>query len=669
MGKIKSLGKRIILKFLKAEDCQIEKLIRKADVVSFDIFDTLVKRCVKMPEDMHKIVAGKFYAETQVQLGEYQKYRMEAEKKARRQCIGEEVTLEEIFSHIENIPEIHKRRLRRIEEETEIEICCPCLEKKKIYQKTRKMKKHIILTSDMYLDADIIKKILRKCGYEHYEKLYLSSDYKLCKAKGSLYEAVKKDYPACRGKILHIGDNIKGDFLAAKRKGIRSCLIDGQKLNLKYWKLNKKTDFDYEKLFFYLNHHINSAYHEAERIGYEILGPMLLGYCMWLKEKMEKDGIEKIFFLSREGKILQKAFQALYPESDIEQCYLYVSRQSLVIPLIADTEDFDSMIAIVKTFLHIPILRTIRIVCSLEQEEFCRALSEIGMGEDTKIYEVPSDKKGAVFDIVQKLGKEQFEQQKALAKRYLKENGFTGKIAVADIGWSGTIQNALCQYAADTNTSVHGYYLGVRNGAEGTAYQKLYRAGYLFDIGKNETFDLMARFTLEVFEMLLLHQEGSVIGYGIKNELVVPILEKSEYKGKEGNFIDSVQNTALDLLRTIGKDSAFRNHLKVRPEYVMNAYARFAVYPKMNTIHMFEKFHFLDVSVKKLIPEHGIFYYMIHLKELKTDFENSFCKIFFLKKLFRLRLPYFKLLCFLAVKMNIQSNYRKKFYAQKKIIY
>lgn len=666
MGKIKSLGKGIILKCLKAKDSQIEKLIQKADVVSFDIFDTLVKRCVKMPEDVHKIVAGKFYAETKVQLGEYQKYRIEAEKKARMQCLGEEVSLEEIFSHIENIPEIHKKRLRRIEEETEIEICCPCLEQKKIYQKIREEKNHIILTSDMYLDADIIKKILRKCGYDHYEKLYLSSDYKLCKAKGSLYEAVKRDYPAFRGKILHIGDNIKGDFLAAKRKGIHSCLIDGRKLNLKYWKLNKKTDFDYEKLFFYLNHHINSAYHEAERIGYEILGPMLLGYCMWLKEKMEEDGIEKIFFLSREGKILQKAFQALYPESDIAQCYLYVSRQSLVVPLIAYAEDFDSMIAVIKIFLHVPLLKTIRTVCSLEQEEFCQALSEIGMAEDTKIYEVPSDKKGAVFDIVQKLGKKQFEQQNALVKRYLKENCFTGNIAVADIGWSGTMQNALSQYTADDNTCIHGYYFGIRNVAERTAYQNLHRKGYLFDIDKNEIFDLMARFTLEVFEMLLLNQEGSVKGYDFKNELVVPILEKTEYGGAEGNFIDSVQNTALGLLRTIGRDDAFRNYLKVRPEYVMNAYANFAVYPKMKTLHIFDKFHFLDIGVKKLIPEHGIFYYMMHLKELKTDFENSFCKIFFLKKLFRLRLPYFKLLCFLAVKMNIQSNYRKKFYAQKK---
>ena len=87
-----------------------------------------------------------------------------------------------------------------------------------------------------------------------------------------------------------------------------------------------------------------------------MLGPMLLGYCKWLNEKIQIDKIDKIFFLSREGKILQDAFNILYPHMEIPQSYLYVSRQSLMVPLMADAADFDEMVDILKTYMQIPLL-------------------------------------------------------------------------------------------------------------------------------------------------------------------------------------------------------------------------------------------------------------------------------------------------------------------------
>ena len=161
----------------------------------------------------------------------------------------------------------------------------PLPEGKAFYQMAKKKKKPILITSDMYLRETVIRRILKRCGYGDFERLYLSSSYGLCKSTGTIYDVIKKDYPLRRGKLLHIGDHVKSDFWMARKKGIKACLIDGQEINLKYWKRRKKGDFRYEKLFSFMNNHTGNPHSEAASIGYEILGPMLLGYCMWMKEK------------------------------------------------------------------------------------------------------------------------------------------------------------------------------------------------------------------------------------------------------------------------------------------------------------------------------------------------------------------------------------------------
>ena len=55
------------------------------------------------------------------------------------------------------------------------------------------MGKKLIFTSDMYLPKDVIQKILDKNGYVDNDKLYLSSEVKLTKARGALYKYVLDD--------------------------------------------------------------------------------------------------------------------------------------------------------------------------------------------------------------------------------------------------------------------------------------------------------------------------------------------------------------------------------------------------------------------------------------------------------------------------------------------
>lgn len=667
--QIKKMIKYAFGKIIGAENSQIEHAIECAEIISFDMFDTLIKRNVKVPEDIHGLVCKEYFRQTKINLCEYRKLRINAENVARKNSQKEEINLDAIFHYLQGISKDEKIKLRKIEEETEIQACCPDLQMKEVYDYAVNAGKRIIITSDMYLEESVIKAILHKCGYNNFEKLYLSSSYGLCKATGSIYEVIKKDYAAFEGRILHIGDHVKSDYIVPKRMGLEALLIDGQKNFLRYWKRNNKSVNDqlmYGRMYTFLNNHIGSDDNDAVHIGYEVLGPMLLGYCTWLNGKIKSDNIERIFFLSREGKIIQEAFNILYPQNKIPQTYLYVSRQALLVPLLADADDFDEIIKILKVFLHVPVLKTIGVLCGLDQKKFDEELTDIGLNEETKIYEIADNNKAAVYHIIQKMGGSIFKQQKEYVSRYLNENNFFGNIAIADIGWAGTMQMALQEYVGESSDTVlRGYYFGVKNMEMDDYYVCYHRNGYLFEVEGNKEYELMVRFSTEVFEILLLNRTGSVHRYSLEKNQIVPVLSESEYHGNEGDFLESIQSKALIFLKMIKEDDIFKSNLKIPEDILMVSYANFAVYPEMNTINIYGKFQFLnDGKIRNLLPDYGILYYIFHLRKLKQDLNECFCKIFFLRKLFKVNFPYFKLLKFLATKCNIKTAFRKRYYKE-----
>ncbi|MCM1155768.1 MAG: hypothetical protein NC489_33035 [Ruminococcus flavefaciens] len=658
MTNIKMFIKYCLGKVMGAHDDKIIQATRQAEIVSFDIFDTLVKRNVPVPESVHKFVHKEFLRQTGIDVHEYVKLRIDAEHKARSNSKKEEISLDDIFCNMESVTEDCKSVLRKIEEQIEISVCCPNLRMKAIYDQVLENDKKIIITSDMYLDEEVIKKILHKCGYDNYEKIYLSSTYGKCKTTGSIYEVIKTDYFDFSGKILHIGDNVKGDYVIPRMKGLKALLIDGQQNLLKFWKSKRKkvdNQFLYKQLYTYLNNHAYDIKIDAVSIGYEVLGPMLLGYCKWLNKKIQIDKIDKIFFLSREGKILQDAFNILYPQTEIPQNYLYVSRQSLVVPLLADANDFDEMVNMLKYLSHSPLLKMIPIIGRLDKEKFNIELKHIGLDGEMSIYEVPKEKKGEIYSIIKKLGESRFKQQKGYIEKYLKENDFSGNIAIVDIGWSGTMQYALQKFVSESDTILHGYYLGVRNMETDDYYLGLQRNGYLFEPGKNEDFDLMVRFTTEIIEMMFLNRTGSVQEYDIKKDVIVPIFTVSEYDEFENGFIETLQSVSLNFLDVIKQDRIFKDIIEIPADIIMSIYSIFAIYPNLSTVKIFDGFQVLNGCVRQIIPQHGILYYMLHPRELMLDFYESSCKIFFMKKLFKIKFPYFYFLKLLLIKWNIKA--------------
>lgn len=200
--------------------------IENADVISFDIFDTLIGRACITPEKIFEIVQKKYFQVEKNRSTNYIKDRIKAEKRARRESKFEEIKLAEIMDCMPSKYKPDIILLHNLEIITELENCYAKKDIQKYYLYANKINKHIVLSSDMYLPQEIIEKMLTKCGYTNYERIYLSSVYRKRKGTGHLFDELLGTFPLGENRILHIGDNLLSDYFAPKRKGIKTFLIN-----------------------------------------------------------------------------------------------------------------------------------------------------------------------------------------------------------------------------------------------------------------------------------------------------------------------------------------------------------------------------------------------------------------------------------------------------------
>ena len=149
------------------------------DVISFDIFDTLLTRDVPAPSDIFAIIGEKLGKNN------FAEIRITAETKAKA-LKGGGYTLKDIYDFI-SIPGAIETEIN-----TELEYCAPKREVIDILKFAQNLNKQILITSDMYLPEDVIRQMLAKVGINEPYKLYVSNECNMSKYSGSIYEYYKK---------------------------------------------------------------------------------------------------------------------------------------------------------------------------------------------------------------------------------------------------------------------------------------------------------------------------------------------------------------------------------------------------------------------------------------------------------------------------------------------
>lgn len=190
--------------YWKKTSDSLRREIEKHDIISFDVFDTLIVRRALYPQTVFEIVE-RCAREREIDFS-FARCRIEAEN-----CLydeGQYPVLEEIYDELgrqQNIDSTLLRELMEIELATEKELISPRHAMVDIFNWAKSLGKIVVLASDMYLTSKEMEPILAKCGIGHYEKLFISCECKASKADGKLYDYIKEIF---QGKsILHIGDN------------------------------------------------------------------------------------------------------------------------------------------------------------------------------------------------------------------------------------------------------------------------------------------------------------------------------------------------------------------------------------------------------------------------------------------------------------------------------
>lgn len=637
--------KELIKKILVREKCTpIENIISvlsssSAKVVSFDIFDTLIKRNVREATDVFSLLENAYIN----QFGHSEpikKWRIAAEKEANKRSSYNDVNLDEIYQAMEALPEEERGWLKEKEVELELQVTQRNNRLFDIYQWCLAHGKKIILVSDMYLPLDVIEKIVKDAGYREYSKIYLSNCYRERKATGNLFKIALKEEGVLPKEMVHIGDALRGDYMSPLKLGIQAILIRKRDSETKYFN-SKRHELDYNVLNSFIRNNEPMEYDFYQKIGYEVVGPILYGYSKWLNETTKKSGIRKLFFLAREGFLLERAFR-LFSANEQDHCVIRVSRKATALPLLQRAKNLDDVlnrITVTRTRFTVEDLLS---ACEVDEKTARNILQEAAISPDTTIHSLNGKQKDALFLQAFPSIADFSRIQEKYSRGYLDEAGFAGKVAVCDVGWHGTIQNALQEIFSDVD--ITGFYIGKKERKTKKHSNSVF---FLFDDHKNHQIQAEVMSAPDIFELFFLSVDGSAKKYAMDSDgKYFCVQAKPEQTRESAKNVINLQDAACHFIEDFKK---FDDKLGIAltPEACEAPYSKFINPPSMETVHHLNQFSFLNVGSHRMGAEHNLFYYSIHPKKFIIEFLNKGSKAIFLKSVFRLPLPYANMIDFL----------------------
>lgn len=308
----------------------IKQLIYDSEIISFDIFDTLLLRPYSRPVDLFKHIEYIYKAEN------FCEERILAERNARKSYSNQEdITYDQIY---EFIPDKYKG-LQIDELNLEKQILTPNLQMKEVFEYAKSLNKKIIIVSDMYLPAKELSDILISKGFSGFHKIYVSGDLGKTKYRGSLYQLIIDEYGVSPDKILHLGDNNKSDYEIPLSFGMKA--INCEKVLDKLFKINHRAQIFYNRqnnnlgasiilgvLSIILNNSdsVDIETNYWKYFGCLYGGPICYSFIKWVQNEIGRINIDTLLFIARDGYVLQKVFNMVNPNSKVNIVYLYAPR-------------------------------------------------------------------------------------------------------------------------------------------------------------------------------------------------------------------------------------------------------------------------------------------------------------------------------------------------------
>lgn len=456
--------------------------LMKYEVISFDVFDTLLFRAVERPTDVFRLL------EAEWEIMGFAKMREEAEQRARMGRI--EVTAEDIYEILSR--ELCLDREEAIERELRMEekVCYANPYLYQVFQKLKQAGKKIVAVSDMYLSGERIKRLLNACGYDGFAGIYVSCDYQKTKGSGKLQQEVQK--LGCRtDTYVHIGDNQVSDIDASRRMGwdavyYKNITAQGQPY--------RQGGMDSLAASFYKGL-VNARLHSGiggksglYEYGYVYGGILAFGYCQYLERLARQEGFDQLLFVARDGYLLHKIYTERF--GNVDCAYIPFSRfAAYQLTMERNWKSFLLQAVLPRSQANPKeTVGEVLKICDMQYLE--QYLAGYGLRREQEFGAAQYEAVETIFreHISQIKGKYQ-DQEKAARNYFADIIGTHQNVCVVDLGWQGT--GAVClkyflEKKCGMDVQVSGALMGMYgNDSAGLCVSSGQLHGYLFSQQKN----------------------------------------------------------------------------------------------------------------------------------------------------------------------------------------
>lgn len=590
------------------------KAAEKYQAVAFDVFDTLLFRDTAAPSDLFVMMEQT----GRVPAGFAEK-RQAAEAAARTP--GREVTLEQIYA---------QPALQGISPQAEVnaekEVVVPNRVLLNVARSLHEEGKAVYAISDMYLSEGQVGAMLCRCGFDFLDGVFVSSSYGVQKRSGKLFKLFLQNTGFTASQVLFVGNDRRVDVVGAGMAGIRGYLIP-EPARLAYYPAAQNARQGALQAFIRNRQSDEDCW---EAIGFSLIGPLLTSFAVWLHDTYGNSG-NRLMFLARDMYLVRQIYRELYGE---ETEYLRVSRRSLC-PALLQRPMNEEGLSILADALPRQVL-TIRQVldfCGFDETAALK-IADTQQMLDLRTRPLSASVREQLLGLAA-LSKTtaglSVRRQADLIRRYLGQNRLREQPPVlVDVGSGGTTQRIL--------ESLGGSVMqGACLACDERLHQELPKARAQAFLFGGDPAPLWYWVGQPLLERLISEPVGATVGYDLQDGVVVPVLEPV----LPAEHIQRLQKAALEFARTWRTGMWWGMPMPV--EMLTQAYLNLVRSPHMDDVENLGALTVEDGETWALAAPRKWAYYCKSPKSFAKDLKQARWKNAFLKKAFRLPLPYARL--------------------------
>lgn len=549
-------------------------------IASFDVFDTVLTREVGSPFGVFFLLGKQLNNMSLIQCSPktFSHMRMVAEHRVRRNAIGGEINLSQIYVELGDLlklTETQYQQLLKLEIEMEAKLLHVIPGAQNRIQNARVCGQHIVFLSDMYLSSDFIQNQLKRHGlWGEGDKCYVSCEYGKSKATGELFRELLHQVNLPPKLITHCGNDLNSDVQTARRIGL--CvkpLLEGNPN--RYEKILESYICETEGLssvmagasrLARLTIPALSTNQKALRdVAAGVVAPILVSFVLWILQRAQQMNLKRLYFISRDGQILLEIAHRLIKKLNIscELRYLYGSRQAWHLPSLTSIGK-EQLAWILDCTDFLSIQSMLSRIC-IEPEDVRENLISFGFTERDWSRNLNLHERLAFRKILQEGRIQDIILQKAAQKRqimikYLKQEGLldSTEYGIVDIGWHGRMQDSLAAVLSTIGRMPPiGFYFGLESGS--LENKAGHREAYFFDKRLSLGLTRIIPGLISLLETFCAADHGAVVSFKEEAGRVQPIL-KGKYNQLVVNWgLSVVQETVCCFAEKITLNSSLIN--------------------------------------------------------------------------------------------------------------